>query len=145
MNPNYSLLVDKGKKINLETRKGVSAWGKKDRPLPSKNHPFLRISIFSEGYSDSGMRTCLVGAALGGLQRIQLYRFVPVGRLHVSRHIAGSEPPFDGRVGEDHAVLAGIQIKQFLATVTLLHCGVAVSSVKPASSLGHESALNTLF
>jgi hypothetical protein len=86
-----------------------------------------------------------VGSTLGGLQGIEFSALIPVGRLHVGRHVAGSEPPFDGGVGEDHAELAGIQIHQFLASVALLHCRVAVASVEPASSLGHESALNTFF
>jgi hypothetical protein len=55
--------------------------------------------------------------------------------------LAGS--PFDGRLRENKAILAGGELFDFRAAATLLNDGVAVPSVELAAVLVHEKALNT--
>jgi hypothetical protein len=56
--------------------------------------------------------------------------------------LAGS--PFDGRLRENKAILAGGKLFGFSAADALLNDGMAAPSVELAAGLVHEKALNTL-
>jgi hypothetical protein len=52
--------------------------------------------------------------------------------------------PFNGRLRENKAILAGGKFFGFLAAITLLDNGVAATPIELAAVLSHEKALNTL-
>jgi len=52
--------------------------------------------------------------------------------------------PFDGRLREDEAVIAGRKILDFLASGALFNNLVACAAVELASVLVHEKTLDTL-
>jgi hypothetical protein len=62
----------------------------------------------------------------------------------VSSHCAFPGSPFDRRLRENKAILAGGKIFDFLAAVALLNDGVAAPSVELTAILAHEKTLNTL-
>jgi hypothetical protein len=62
----------------------------------------------------------------------------------VSRHAALPGSPFNGRLRENKAILAGGKIFDFLAAVALLDDGVAAPPIELTAILAHEKALNTL-
>ena len=63
----------------------------------------------------------------------------------MGRHAAFPCSPFNDRLGEDEAVLAGRKFFGFLASGALFNDLVAGASVELASVLAHEKTLNTLF
>jgi hypothetical protein len=88
----------------------------------------------------------LASCALGGLQRIDLWRFLSrPGLCHVGRHGAFPCTPFDSRLRENETVLAGRKFFGFLASDALFNDLMAGASVELASVLAHEETLNTLF
>jgi hypothetical protein len=62
----------------------------------------------------------------------------------VSSHAAFPGSPFDGRLRENKAILAGGKIFDFLAAVALLDNDVAAPSVELTAIFAHEKTLNTL-
>jgi hypothetical protein len=62
----------------------------------------------------------------------------------VSGHGALPGSPFDGRLRENKAILAGGKFFDFLAAVALLNDGMAGSTIELAAGLVHEKTLNTL-
>jgi len=56
-------------------------------------------------------------------------------------HIADPGLPFDSRVRETHAVFSGRDFNDSLATITLINNRVTATSIKLASSFGHEDAI----
>jgi hypothetical protein len=63
----------------------------------------------------------------------------------VGGHAALPGSPFDGRLGEDQAVLTGWKFFDFLAPDALFNDLVAGASIELASVLAHEETLDTLF
>lgn len=59
--------------------------------------------------------------------------------------IAGPDAPFDSRIREDEAILAGGKDSDFLAAFTLLNNGMAGAAVKLAAFLFHEKAVMPFF
>ena len=59
-------------------------------------------------------------------------------------HGAFAGPPFDGRLGENKAKVAGGKLFDFLAAGALLNDGMAIPPIELAAILVHEKALNTL-
>ena len=62
----------------------------------------------------------------------------------MSSHSAFPGSPFDRRLGENKAILAGGKIFDFLAAGALLNDGVAAPSVELTAIFAHEKTLNTL-
>ena len=62
----------------------------------------------------------------------------------MSGHAALPGSPFDRRLRENKAILAGRKFFGFLAAVALLNDGMAASAIELAASLVHEKTLNTL-
>jgi hypothetical protein len=85
----------------------------------------------------------LVGSTFGGLEGIQFSISLPVRGLYVGGHAAGPDSPFDGRIGEAEAEIAGGKILDFLATFALLNNLVTVTSIKLTPCLVHKKALHT--
>jgi hypothetical protein len=85
----------------------------------------------------------LAGGAFGCLQGIDLHLFGGRGLSQVSSHAAFPGSPFDSRLRENKAILAGGELFDFLAAVALLNDGMAVPSVELTAILAHEKTLNT--
>jgi hypothetical protein len=79
----------------------------------------------------------LVGP-LRGLEGIDFPVFLLVRGLHVGRHAAVSESPFDGRVRKSQAVIAGGSFNNLLTAFTFLIYGVAVAPIKLTAFAAHE-------
>jgi hypothetical protein len=62
----------------------------------------------------------------------------------MGRHAAFPGSPFDGRLRDNQAILAGGKFFGFLAAVALLNDGMATSAIELAAGLVHEETLNTL-
>jgi hypothetical protein len=59
-------------------------------------------------------------------------------------HGAFSGSPFNGRLGENKAIIAGGKLFDLLAAGALFNNGMAAPSIELAASLVHEKALNAL-
>jgi hypothetical protein len=63
----------------------------------------------------------------------------------MSGHAALPGSPFDRRLRENKAILAGGKIFGFLAAVALLNDGVAAPPIELTAILAHEKTINTQF
>ena len=83
--------------------------------------------------------------ALRGLQGIYLHLFGGRRLCQVSGHAAFPGSPFDRRLRENKAILAGGKFFDFLAAIALLNDGVAASPIELTAILAHEKTLDTQF
>jgi hypothetical protein len=104
-------------------------------------HGKCRLPVKGADQSDQ-----LAGCALGGLKRIDLLGFLGrPGFRQVGGHGALPGSPFDDRLRENEAVIAGGKFLDFLASDALFNDLVACAPVELASVLVHEKTLDTLF
>ena len=116
--------------------------------LPSTSY-WLRGTDCSWGELDSLSKPWTdqiksAGCALGSLQRINFRLFLNRGFRDMRGHAALPGSPFDGRLRENKAILAGGKIFDFLTAVTLLNNGMAAPTIELAAILAHEKAFDTL-